>query len=265
MNLLSAEAERFFVRLIMKADDYGRYSADGRRLKAFLFPLKDSLRETDCARWLAECEQAGLVRCYEAAGKRYLELPNFRQRLRVMKESHPRPSDALNLAPDAVNLAPGDVNPLPVAANPPSDDGQMSAGCPLERKRSEAKGNETNGASPLARLEAGLNAAYGRATGFVWSYAEQSAVAEIARRPEAVAELETLLRYRRRLPAAEKRFFPNSIGSLLAKWTETLDKVAVSRPEPIRSTPPPVCQGPELSEAKRREFAQSLSALKKEL
>ena len=81
VNSLTAEAERFFTRLIMKADDFGRYHADPKRLKAFLFPLNDDLRETDISRWLAECEQAGLMRFYEVSGKRYLELWNFGQRL----------------------------------------------------------------------------------------------------------------------------------------------------------------------------------------
>src|SRR5258708_34832192 len=91
VDALTAEAERFFVRLIMKADDFGRYTAEPKRLKAFLFPLKDSLRETDLCRWLAECEKAALVRGYEAAGKRYLEIADFRQRLRQIREIYPGP------------------------------------------------------------------------------------------------------------------------------------------------------------------------------
>jgi hypothetical protein len=93
IDTLSPESERFFVRLIMKADDHGRYFADLKRLKAFLFPLKESIRETDISRWLAECEKAGLIRFYDATGKRYLEIKSFNQRLRQMREIHPRPQD----------------------------------------------------------------------------------------------------------------------------------------------------------------------------
>lgn len=93
VDALSVEAECFFTRLIMKVDDYGRLPADERRLKAFLFPLKDSVCKADLTGWLAECERAGLIRCYEVAEKRYLEIANFNQRLRLMKEKYPKPPD----------------------------------------------------------------------------------------------------------------------------------------------------------------------------
>lgn len=96
VNLLTAEAERLYVRLMMKADDFGRYFADPKRLKAFLFPLKDQIRETDISRWLAECEKAGLLRFYDATGKRFLELWNFGQRLRNMRKIHPVPESDSN-------------------------------------------------------------------------------------------------------------------------------------------------------------------------
>ncbi len=322
MDALSAEAERFFTRLIMKADDYGRYSADPKRLRAFLFPLKDSVADTDCARWLAECEQAGLVGFYEAAGKRYLEIVNFRQRLRVMKEIHPRPSNA---------PAP------PPPASPPPDDGHMTVIRPL---RNETKGiesesepetqletnantsthpdankavpvsisvsvtgpvnanNHQEGKSrydpksvldelsasrfktgtidleaepglvpvrgePLSLLTEKLNAAYQRSGGSPWTYAEQAQLAEIARRPEALTELELMLAHRRRLPGNEKRFFPNSIGSLLTKWTDVLDQARLHRPEPIRFTPPPPLKGEKLSEAQRARLAAQLAETKR--
>lgn len=112
VNSLSAEGERLFTRLIMKADDYGRYFADAKRLKAFLFPLSDQVRETDVARWLAECERAGLVRFYDAAGKRYLELLNFGQRLRNMRNIHPTPEGTV----PAEKSSPADNPPLVAAA-----------------------------------------------------------------------------------------------------------------------------------------------------
>jgi hypothetical protein len=263
VNSLTAEAERFFTRLIMKVDDFGRYSADGRRLKAFLFPLKDSLRETDCSRWLAECEKAGLIRFYDAAGKRYLEIANFRQRLRIMKEAHPKPPDADAAPPDGA---------VPVMR--PSDDGHVPDRRPLRneskrieenqnQKRSEANGYEGTGA--LRLLETGLNEAYQRTAGSPWTYAEQAQLAELARRPEILAEWETLLAYRRRLPANEKRFFPNSIGSLMAKWTDVLDKAHISRPEPIRSTPPPALTGPRITDDQRARMAALLVETKRRL
>ncbi len=122
---LTCEAERFFVRLIMKVDDYGRYHADPKRLKPFLFPLKDSIRVTDISRWLAECEKAGLVRCYESDSKRYVEIRDFRQRLRLMKELHPRPPDD---------------GPVTVACPRPSDSHSDS----VSDSEGDARGNPPN-------------------------------------------------------------------------------------------------------------------------
>src|SRR5688572_23742781 len=83
VNELDAQEERFFIRLIMKADDYGRFHADPRLLKANLFPLLPDIRETDISRWTAACEKAGLLRCYvDAKSRRFLEIQNFQQRMR---------------------------------------------------------------------------------------------------------------------------------------------------------------------------------------
>jgi hypothetical protein len=90
INSLSPEAERLFVRLIMKADDYGRFTAHTRLLKATLFPhLIDSIREADISRWMAECQKAGLIALYEVDSKQLLEIPKFGQRLRNSRPKFP--------------------------------------------------------------------------------------------------------------------------------------------------------------------------------
>lgn len=92
VNELDAQAERFFVRLIMKADDFGRFHADTRLLKANLFPLLSETRDTDISRWIAACEKAGLLRCYvDDRSRSYLEIVNFRQRTRQSESKFPPP------------------------------------------------------------------------------------------------------------------------------------------------------------------------------
>lgn len=93
INSLSVNSERFFTRLIMKVDDYGRFYSDARLLKANLFPLLlDSIREADVIRWMAECQKAGLIVIYEVSSKRYLQIVDFKQRLRKMTSKYPGPS-----------------------------------------------------------------------------------------------------------------------------------------------------------------------------
>lgn len=94
VNKLSWPAEVFYRRLMQVADDFGRY--DGRTiiLRSDLYPLKvDKVSAADVGKWKAECASAGLISCYQVAGKEYLEIKNFGQRLRAMKSRFPAPAD----------------------------------------------------------------------------------------------------------------------------------------------------------------------------
>jgi len=125
VNLLSAQAERTFTRIIMKADDYGRLTGSPKLLRPLLYPLLlDQVRETDLERWIAECEKSGLVRLYDVEGKRYLYIPKFGQRMRADTSKFPEP---------------------------PSDDGRLTDACmardgpprPYAESESESKANST--------------------------------------------------------------------------------------------------------------------------
>jgi hypothetical protein len=114
VNDLSWQAEVFFVRLIMKADDYGRFAAHPRLLRSLLFPMRDGIRETDISRWLAECEKAGLIRPYADDEKPFLVIQKFNQRMRLKKPSKfPEPPD--------------EADDLHMTVTRPSRDGHMTA------------------------------------------------------------------------------------------------------------------------------------------
>jgi hypothetical protein len=91
VDLLSIEAEIFFTRLIMKADDYGNYVGNPRLLNAALFPLKE-YETGQIISWARECEKAGLIIRYTNSGKDYINIPNFGQTLRRMKAVYPSPT-----------------------------------------------------------------------------------------------------------------------------------------------------------------------------
>lgn len=63
---LDAPAESFLLRLALAADNWGRSRAEPSVLKAQCFPHRASVRVSDVARWLRQCEEAGLVHCYKA-------------------------------------------------------------------------------------------------------------------------------------------------------------------------------------------------------
>ena len=89
IHLLSSESERFFTRLIMKADDYGRYTSNIKLLRSNLFPLHDNLKDETIELWLKDCIDADLIYVYEVLGKKYLEIKIFDQKLKVRKSKYP--------------------------------------------------------------------------------------------------------------------------------------------------------------------------------
>ena len=93
VNSLSWQAECLFIRLIMKADDYGCFSGNAKLLRSLLFPLKDGLRDTDISRWIAECVTAGLIRVYRAENKPFIEIRNYQQRLKNSRRKFPAPPE----------------------------------------------------------------------------------------------------------------------------------------------------------------------------
>lgn len=89
IDRLSAKAEVFFTRLIMKADDFGYYDANPKLLKAALYPLRDAMKVAEIPPLLEECAEANLIKLYKYDGKDYLYIYDFGQRLRKMYSNFP--------------------------------------------------------------------------------------------------------------------------------------------------------------------------------
>lgn len=104
VDLLSACAERFYTRLMMKADDFGRFFEDSRLLLSNLFPLKigsdrENVSITQIEEWKNECVTAQLLTIYEVNGKKYISINNFGQRLRRMVSKFPDPPTNVSDSP----------------------------------------------------------------------------------------------------------------------------------------------------------------------
>lgn len=94
VNMLDANAERFYFRLFLVVDDFGRFSADARILRASCYPLKGGIRTKEINRWLSECENARLLQTYTVDGKTYLQMLRFslnRSNCRSSKSKYPDP------------------------------------------------------------------------------------------------------------------------------------------------------------------------------
>lgn len=92
INNVSWQAECLFVRLMMKADDFGSFHGNVKIIKANCFPLRtDTVRDADISRWMDELLKSGLIVVYTHAGKQYMRISDFKQRLRNMTNKFPDP------------------------------------------------------------------------------------------------------------------------------------------------------------------------------
>lgn len=66
-----------WVLLPLKSCAEGRGRADGRMLKANLFPLRDDVKSTDCQAGLARIAELGMVRIYQVKGVLYYQINNW--------------------------------------------------------------------------------------------------------------------------------------------------------------------------------------------
>lgn len=105
-----------------------------------------------------------------------------------------------------------------------STDSQQSIDLSHMSTHTEAEAEATTdteaGMMIFSELQGKLNSMFRRNAMAPWSYAEQSALSEITRRPGASEEFAELEAFSRKRDA----YFPQSLSSLLAKWNETLDR-----------------------------------------
>lgn len=87
--------EVFYRRLMSVVDDFGRYYANPMLLRAACYPLQlNKVSDSDIEKWITGCVTAALVRVYPASdGKRYIEVMDFRQRVRASVSKFPPPPD----------------------------------------------------------------------------------------------------------------------------------------------------------------------------
>lgn len=86
-------SEVLFYRLLMLADDFGRFDGRVSVIRARAFALRQSVSEAQVIHRLKALCKVGLIYCYAAAGKPYIAIPRFDQRQRAEKSKFPAPPD----------------------------------------------------------------------------------------------------------------------------------------------------------------------------
>lgn len=89
IGAVSPGAEMLFVRLLLLADDYGRYDGRVSVVCRRAFVNRREVDEHMTAEWLAELQAAELIEVYEVDGRAFIEVLNFRQRTRAHGSKYP--------------------------------------------------------------------------------------------------------------------------------------------------------------------------------
>lgn len=121
---LTADEERLFFRLVVKADDYGRFHAHPSILLGSCFPLLlKSITVEEIQVWRDHLAEAGLIEIYADDGREYLQIvtwPTY-QRLRGSKPKFPDPTTSPSSDGDLPQLA-ADCGSRVVKTRNPVDD-----------------------------------------------------------------------------------------------------------------------------------------------
>lgn len=250
--------QSFYSRLIMLVDDHGRYEADVELLRSEAFPYGDPSGNQLPLEAIADgCQQmsaANLVLFYEIDGKKYLQVTRWKERVRS-ESRYPGPNSAILPTSDSkcqqMIASPPQPQPQPQptptpqparapVSTLPNSDAQTQRPSADEagdgtcvrvdlKKIQPNKRVDCNGHGSLELIKQ-LSTFYGRTDGSAWSYEEEQLAVSVARREHWQSEFELLKWHKSKMP--QKRYFPQSIRSLLSGWTEHLDKARLAKRHP---------------------------------
>lgn len=86
---VTPEAEMLFVRILLLADDYGRYDGRVSVICRRAFVNRRDIDDQMCAGLMDELVRAGLIEGYVVDAKPYIVIPTFNQRTRSKKSKFP--------------------------------------------------------------------------------------------------------------------------------------------------------------------------------
>lgn len=131
LNQLTDFEERFWNRLTVNCDDYGRFDARPAILKGRLFPLMDGKTHKDMTAALSRLASVGLVELYEVDGRPFLQVVTWskHQRIRAKRSKFPSPAESCRqVTADGVECL---SNPNQSESNPnpnPNDSAEPASG-----------------------------------------------------------------------------------------------------------------------------------------
>ena len=126
LNQLTDFEERFWHRLTVNCDDYGRYDARPAILKGRLFPLMDGKTQKNMIDALDKLASVGLIDLYQVDGRPFLHVVTWDryQRIRAKRSKFPAPDSTCCQATSNVPV----IQSNPIQSNPnPNPNAEYSA------------------------------------------------------------------------------------------------------------------------------------------
>ena len=145
--------EVFFYRLITLCDDFGRYDARPKVLKADLFPLKDGVTLSQIENALNKLSTVGMVQVYMYDQKPFLQLVTWEkyQNVRNHKSKYPQPP---SLSDGITQLNTNEYNCIQSPANAPVIQSESES---ESESKSESEGadalSHTHGQEPASGFD----------------------------------------------------------------------------------------------------------------
>jgi hypothetical protein len=96
IDQLTADEERFFFRLLLISDDYGRFDARPPVIRGRAYPLKPEVTDQHVLSWIAKLVEVDILHAYEVKGARFIGFSNWHtyQNVRAGKSKYPSPDGA---------------------------------------------------------------------------------------------------------------------------------------------------------------------------
>lgn len=147
-------SEVLFYRLLMLADDFGRFDGRPSVIRGRAFALRQTITEKEIERRLLQLSNSQLIVRYMSGGKPYLYLPRFGQRQRAEKSKFPAP-DGEPLTKDSQPSVKGQSSAHVVVVEGVYED----VGVVVDVDVNEGGGEKTTAVAPLRGPKKGNGAA----------------------------------------------------------------------------------------------------------
>ena len=239
----------FYISLLNLVDDYGRYEGNPTLLASECFPYGDENGLPVTAHAidgvLRSLAAKDLVVVYKLTDKQYVAFTRWDERIRS-KPKYPDPNDQQceivwksdkgwqppTIAGKCQQMTAYPPTPTPTPTPTPSPTPSPQPASVRVSDSIEAKKQDFERTAAFEQLQAVLCELYKRPIRiFGVSSEEYHLLAELSRRPTVKQEWNEIKGFNARMPAKDRRYFPQTAVRLLQNWDQTLDRARNYQPD----------------------------------